>query len=145
MRRFLAPLALLSCLLAGSTDAPAAPRAPIELKDALFIGQPGVFRREPLHSDAIEAQLVAGSFNWPSAGDWIELADGKRLAWESVEVDDKGTLRAQGMRGGYVAWSVHSDERRIVLLEARGHTAVWFDGSWLLCSLLPPSSACDVF
>jgi dienelactone hydrolase len=95
-----------------------------------MLDAPGRSQREPLHSDAVEARLVAGNFAWPQAGDLLTLPDGKRLQWTAGRVDEKGWLTRDSLRGGYVAWTVQSDERRVVLLEAAGHTAVNVNGEW---------------
>ena len=127
MRRL--ALLLISPLLLP-LPAAAAPRTPVELESALVIGPPGEFRREPLHTDAVEAQVVAGTFRWPAAGDRLNLADGSVKVWNEIVADEKGDLRGEDLRGGYAAWTAWSDERRVALLEAKGHSAVLVDGQW---------------
>lgn len=126
-----ARLLLLVCLLPLlPAPAAAAPRTPIVLERALVMEPPGVSRREPLHSDAVEAQVVAGRFAWPSEGDRLTLPDGTVQSWKALEVDENGFLSGPNVRGGYAAWRVVSDERRVALLEASGHSAVLANGEW---------------
>ena len=56
----------------------------------------GKYARLPLHQDAIEAQIVAGRWTRPQAGDEVELPDGSTKAWEAAESEKDGWFRHPG-------------------------------------------------
>ena len=66
---------------AASVDVdPAALTEPVRIERALVIGQVGQGGRRPVHTDAIEARIVAGDLGLPGPGHPIELPDG--VSWE---------------------------------------------------------------
>ncbi|MAE77407.1 MAG: alpha/beta hydrolase [Planctomycetes bacterium] len=94
--------------------------------DWLVLANPGRGGRSPVHTDAIEAQIVAGTWKTPAAGTLVQLPDGKELAWKAAKLA-KGTVSAQ--RGGYAFCIVESATAQAVLLTARGHSMVYLNGA----------------
>lgn len=97
-------------------------------KKCLAIDPVGKYRRAALHTDAIEAQIVAGLWTPPEAGDVVVLADGTRKTWAVAQVGDDGWFRAPVRRLGYAYIAVQSDAERVMLLEASGHGTAYVNG-----------------
>ncbi|MCP3902683.1 MAG: hypothetical protein GY715_03525, partial [Planctomycetes bacterium] len=121
---------LAAGLLGAATVVTAAAREAADalvMDDVLVVGRVGTRGRAPLHRDAVVAQLVAGTWETPSAGDVIELPDGRTVTWTEVEANDRGRIVAPE-RGGYALWTVDVSEPRVMLLHARGHGVVYTNG-----------------
>lgn len=96
--------------------------------DYLLLSAVGQYGRLSLHRDALEAQVVAGTWKVPAAGDAVELPDGRRETWQAAKADDGGTLDTQKHRGGYALATFDAPTERVMLLEAAGHAMVYFNG-----------------
>jgi poly(3-hydroxybutyrate) depolymerase len=107
---------------------PPAGTAEIVLREALVIEPVGRFRRSAVHTDAIEARLVADAWTRPRAGDVVELPDGTKRVWTEAMAGDDGWLKGDALRGGYVHYTVDSESDRIMILHARGHSLVYVNG-----------------
>ncbi|MCC6444533.1 MAG: prolyl oligopeptidase family serine peptidase [Armatimonadetes bacterium] len=105
----------------------AAPEEAI-LKKALVIRPVGYHGRVALHSDALEAQMVAGRWAAPKAGDALALPDGATRAWEEAEAGRDGWFESRALQGGYAYLSLESSIRRVALLEALGHNMAYVNG-----------------
>jgi predicted esterase len=125
-------MSLAMVLSSAGADEPesksAAPPDTIALSDYLVLPAAGQYGRLPLHRDAVEAQLVAGTWKLPADGDTIESLDGRRETWRAAKADEKGTLDTQKLRGGYALATFDSPAERIMLLEAAGHAMVYVNG-----------------
>ncbi len=100
----------------------------IRPREWLVIGGIGKYRRAPLHTDAIEAQLVAGTWKPPEQGDTVAAPDGQASLWQQATAEDDGWIRDETLRAGYAYTAVESDRRRKMLLEASGHSLVYVNG-----------------
>ncbi|MBC7770913.1 MAG: alpha/beta fold hydrolase, partial [Pyrinomonadaceae bacterium] len=122
---------------AASFDVTSRPQAaaedPVILQSAITIERVASSGRVLLFSDAVEAQRVAGTWKTPKAGDTITIptrpaADGKEpgpapiRTWTETKAAADGWLPLPG--GAYASWVVHSDEDRVMILEAVGHGSV---------------------
>ncbi len=127
-------IACASAALADETrsseamDAKANAAKPIVLRDYLVLPPPGVYRREPLHRDPLDAQLAHGTFDAPTADSTLTAADGQILRWMPVSADEKGLLRHVALAGGYAFAEVESPTRQPMLLQAQGHAVVYVNG-----------------
>jgi predicted esterase len=129
-------LMLAGTAAAAAADEPAAPASPdapalpkdIVLRDYLVLPAVGQYGRLPLHRDALEAQLVSGTFGIPTEGDAIESHDGRPEAWRSAKADAAGRLDTQNLLGGYALATFDSPTARVMLLEAAGHAMVYVNG-----------------
>jgi poly(3-hydroxybutyrate) depolymerase len=124
-------LAAVSVLAASATARaalPATEAGTIVMQRALLLEAPGRSRRSAVHTDAVEARLVAGTWSAPRPGETVALPDGTELAWTEAETGDDGWLEAAALRGGYAFWSVDSPTDRIALLHARGDSLVYVNG-----------------
>ncbi|MHC5113309.1 MAG: carboxylesterase family protein [Planctomycetota bacterium] len=123
------PLIALVALITAATAVPADAQDtddPIVMQRALVVGRVGTGGRAPLHRDAIVAQIVAGTWRTPAAGDVITLPGGDTVTWTEANAEG-GRIRAP-QRGGYALWTVEVDEPRVMLLRARGHGVVYTNG-----------------
>jgi pimeloyl-ACP methyl ester carboxylesterase len=97
----------------------------IILRDYLVIRSVGRSGRSAIHTDVMEAQIVAGKWSAPKAGDAVTLPDGTSQKWEATTAAQDGGL---ALRIGYAYASVESPSERVMLLEARGHNMVYVNG-----------------
>jgi hypothetical protein len=130
--RLFSPLFLVFLLVSvftsvWATDQPGGGAKELVLDDCLVIRPVGRSGRSALHLDAIEAEIAAGRWKAPKAGDKVTLPDGGSQTWEAATVKN-GALDHAALRGGYVFWQVQSDDPRVMLLEASGHTMVYANG-----------------
>jgi pimeloyl-ACP methyl ester carboxylesterase len=84
--------------------------------------------RAPVHTGAIEAEIVAGRWSAPQAGDAVRVSDEVVKTWQEATPDDKGWLKHDVLRGGYACLRVEVDTERVMLLEAAGHSMVYVNG-----------------
>lgn len=95
------------------------------LRDYLVIRPVGRTGRAAIHTDAVEAQIVAGKWSAPQAGDVVE---GTSQKWETATATQDGALNHPALRGGYAYAMVESSSERVMLLEASGHNMVYVNG-----------------
>ena len=103
--------------------------APIALSDGLMIG--GVVRggRFPVIADSVQAQIVAGSWKFPTVGDVLNDPDGKEHKWEAAPKPNKeGWIEADALESGYYAIKYHSETRKVMLLDPQGASMVYVNG-----------------
>jgi len=100
----------------------------IPLSEVLVIkslARPG---RSAVHTDPIEARLVAGQWHAPTAGEIVSFPTGGSKSWERATAAKDGALEHPATQGGYIYWPVIGSERRVLLLEAAGHNCVYVNG-----------------
>jgi len=102
--------------------------ASITPTDYLVLPAVGQYGRLALQRDAIEAELVAGKWKPPTAGDVVKTADGKSATWSAAKADGDGALDTQKVRGGYALATFDSPAERVMMLEAAGHAMVYVNG-----------------
>ena len=64
----------------------------IVLREALVIERVGEYGRSAVHTDAIEALVVAGRWLAPQAGDSVALPDWTVRTWETASADEDGKV-----------------------------------------------------
>jgi len=99
------------------------------MREALVIGRVGRYGRRPIHTDAVEAQIVAGTWTAPETGDAVALPDGSTQAWAEAAAREDGWLKHNALRGRYACWTVDSPQRRVMILDAAGHRMVYVNGT----------------
>ena len=112
----------------ATDDAPAASPREIVVRDWLVIEPVGRYRRSAIHVDAIEAEIVAGRWSTPRAGQTVTSADGTVCTWQTAAAEEDGRLKHEALRRGYAFTTVDLDTGRIMLLEASGHSVVYVNG-----------------
>ena len=119
---------------AAEQETPAAPAsAPTArehvIRDVLVVGSVGAWGRTPTHTDAIEAQLVTGTWTPPAAGTVVKLPDGKERTWAAFSAEADGFFRHEALERGYAYAAFESDRAQIMLLDAAGHSMVYVNGT----------------
>jgi hypothetical protein len=84
--------------------------------------------RVPIHTDAIEAEIVAGQWSPPKAGDTVRVSEEVERIWQEATPDEEGWVKHDALRGGYACLTFDSDEERVMLLDASGHSMVYANG-----------------
>ncbi len=133
---FLAALATFATSAATLADEPKKPApipapslpATIAPADYLVLPSVGQYGRLPLQRDAVEAQLVLGTWKDPAAGETVKSPDGKLSMWSAVKATDDGTLDTEKLRGGYAFTTFDSPAERVMLLDATGNAMVYVNG-----------------
>ena len=110
----------------GAGDEP--PAEQIVVRQALVIEPVGRYGRSAVHTDALEAAIVAGRWSPPAAGQTVELPDGTSKAWTAAKANDQGWFTQPALGGGYAYVSVEMLHERVMLLEAAGHSMVYVNG-----------------
>lgn len=117
---------VLACVRVGMAYDARMDDSVIELRDALVLPAMGRGWRTPIHTDALEARLVDGSWSAPTKGDEVRKLDGSVATWQRANTGDNGWL--VGRRGGWALWTVQLEQPAVYLLEARGHSMVFVNG-----------------
>jgi dienelactone hydrolase len=94
----------------------------------LLIERVGTRGRVPVHTDPIEAEIVAGRWSAPQAGDTVRVSDEVVKTWQEATPDEEGWLKHEALRGGYACWTVPAESERVMLLDAAGHSMVYVNG-----------------
>src|SRR5262245_59405801 len=97
-------------------------------KEAIVIKLPGQAARSAVHTDPIEAQIVAGTWKAPKAGDELRIDADKTATWEKAEFKKENTLTHPALRGGYAYVPIEAEKDGVWMLEAAGHTMVYVNG-----------------
>ncbi|MCG3126655.1 MAG: hypothetical protein CHACPFDD_01506 [Phycisphaerae bacterium] len=123
--RRLVIVAVLTALPAALSDAYA---QDARLPDTcLVIGPVGRGARAAIRSDAVELQVVSGTWRAPAAGDTLTLADGTERAWRVLSAGKDG-FEADELRNGYACLTFDAPADQIVILDAAGHGMVYANG-----------------
>jgi dienelactone hydrolase len=134
--RYLALSLIVSAIacVAPLGAAPAAPPAVVTQPDelvpiqCLVIGGTTRGGRSPVHTDWIEARIVAGTFTPPEAGQTFTDPDGEEHTWERVGLKDNGWFQHRALRNGYAYLKVPLLTDRVMMLHAVGHSLVYVNG-----------------
>jgi poly(3-hydroxybutyrate) depolymerase len=81
-----------------------------------------------VYRDALQAEIVAGRWKPPHAGDAITLPNGTVRKWEVLKANKDGVFSHAALRGGYAYMAVPAKEDCVVILEAAGHGMVYVNG-----------------
>lgn len=94
----------------------------------LVIERCGTSGRSAVHTDAVEAMIVGGSWTAPAKGDTVALPDGTSKTWQAIDADDKGLFSDAALRGGYAYVGIELPASRTMILQALGHSMVYVNG-----------------
>ncbi|MDE3068890.1 MAG: prolyl oligopeptidase family serine peptidase [Verrucomicrobiota bacterium] len=95
----------------------------------LGIGAIGHSGRSPVHTDAIEAEIISGKWRRPAAGDRVQLAEDRFKEWHTVSTNKDGWIEDPAVRGGYVYAPVILEHDRGAILTAEGDSLVYVNGA----------------
>src|SRR6266511_2041005 len=118
-------LRALACLFLWTGFLSAEPPRTILLDDCVVLTAPNRSGRSATHIDLLEAEIVAGRWKTPKAGDTLAVPDGSKRAWQAGKAKE-GTLGVPG--GSYVFWQVSIDAPAVMILEASGHGLAYING-----------------
>lgn len=125
------------CVLIGFTsmprtvragETPVMPSKEIPLKEALALRLGRGAGRSAVHTDPMEALIVAGKWKAPVEGEPFTLLDGTEQTWQKVTADKDGALSGDNARAGYIHWAVVSPKEQVMILHASGHSLVYVNG-----------------
>jgi dienelactone hydrolase len=100
----------------------------LTLRKGLAVGGGGRAGRSPVHTDAIEAQMISGKWQRPAEGDRVQLADGAFQQWHPIEADTNGWFADEAWRGGYAFVPMTVETNCVMLLEAAGDDLAYVNG-----------------
>ncbi|MFQ5653199.1 MAG: prolyl oligopeptidase family serine peptidase [Planctomycetota bacterium] len=123
-------VALVVATVVQLDDLPAADPPPEEILfgEWIVLTRLGSYGRAPVHIDPVEAEIVAGSWAPPAEGDIVALPGGKTATWEAAAGGEDGWLSHEALRGGYAFHGISSPSRRVMILEASGHSVAYVNG-----------------
>jgi pimeloyl-ACP methyl ester carboxylesterase len=101
---------------------------PQPFKEALAIKRSGEGGRSPLHTDAIEAKIVAGNWNFPKEGEEVETPSGSKQSWTRISAKSDDWFDGDALRGGYLAVQCVAEKEETRILAAAGHSMVYVNG-----------------
>jgi len=122
--RLLLPLALILIL----SPIPAGRAETLTLRHGLAVAGGGRGGRSPVHTDAIEAEIISGKWQRPVDGDSVQLPDGSSRQWRPIEADTNGWFADESWRGGYAYVPVTVETNSVMLLEAAGDDVAYVNG-----------------
>ena len=125
--RLLVVFVLLCASLPRAGNAAAPPVETIVPDDFLVLPPVGNYGRNPLPLDFLQADIVAGRWKAPRAGDQVAVPGGRARTWEKQPAR-AGALTHPALRGGYAFWQVSVPSARVLILEASGHLTVRING-----------------
>ena len=125
----ISPPCLLAVLLSYSEPAGSAQPVEIVPEHALMISgsRSEQFRRTPITVDAVEAQIVAGTWVAPTAETVVKFGEQDERTWVPLDGKD-GSFDDPSLRGGYAYVPVNVSQAGVYLLEAAGHKMVYVNG-----------------
>lgn len=134
-RKELTAVGLILVLFLGEMPlAPAGQDTPAPQIDEALTGQwlvlerVGRYGRAPVHTDALEAEIVAGRWKPPQAGDQVRVSEDTVRTWEAATPGDHGWVHHKALDGGYACLTITMDRQRVMLLEPAGHSMVYVNG-----------------
>ncbi|MGV3774601.1 MAG: prolyl oligopeptidase family serine peptidase, partial [Verrucomicrobiales bacterium] len=98
-------------------------------REALGIRRVGEGGRSPLHTDAIEARIVAGNWTFPTAGEELTAPNGSNQAWNRLSAKTDDWFEGDVLRGGYLAVQCVTEKPEVRVLAATGHSMVYVNGA----------------
>jgi hypothetical protein len=97
------------------------------LAEGLAIANPGRSERTVINSDPVASRIIAGDWAMPRKGDAVAFKGGPTSHWDLVKAGPDGGFTLPG-RGAYLAIEVKSEDRKVQVLEASGHTTILVNG-----------------
>ncbi|CEK13159.1 prolyl oligopeptidase family serine peptidase [Chthonomonas calidirosea] len=114
-------LPMLGCPLVAKAEG-------LAITQAFTLSPVGHYGRSIVHTDALEAEIVAGKPIKPTVGEAVTLPDGSVKVWQQASVDKKGILSQKELRGGYADLVVECQKHQIAILSAMGDAMVYVNG-----------------
>jgi pimeloyl-ACP methyl ester carboxylesterase len=131
MNTLIQQLMVISFLATGLADAGLTtdlPDSEHRFEEALVIGNVRSTGRTPDPRDAVQARMVEDDFKAPRVDHVFELSKGGSRRWNRIKAQDDGWITDRALRNGYAFGTFDSEESRVMLLDARGHSMVFVNG-----------------
>ncbi len=122
--RLLLSIAAMMLLSSGPVDG----EETLVLRQGLAIAGGGRASRSPVHTDAIEAEIISGKWQRPVEGDRVEFGEGTSREWHSIHADTNGWFGDGSWRGGYAFVPMVVETNCVMLLEAAGDDVAYVNG-----------------
>ncbi|HTV43093.1 MAG TPA: prolyl oligopeptidase family serine peptidase [Candidatus Sulfotelmatobacter sp.] len=120
-------LAILSAIIATlrclADSGPA-----VRVGPCLAIESGGHLGRSPVHTDAIEAEIVSGTWQRPALAERVQLSNGSSIQWKAINTNTNGWFEADVLNNGYAYVPVIAQSDCIMVLDARGDYLVYVNG-----------------
>lgn len=100
----------------------------VRVGPCLAIESGGHFGRSPVHTDAIEAEIVSGTWRRPVAGDRVQLDNGAFRQWKPIECNTDGWFDASVLNQGYAYTPVIAQSNCVMILDAQGDYLAYVNG-----------------
>ncbi|MCX6927863.1 MAG: prolyl oligopeptidase family serine peptidase [Verrucomicrobia bacterium] len=100
----------------------------ITLTNGLFLRVGGRAGRAAVHTDPVEALIVAGKWKAPVEGESFATPDGTNQTWQKFTVGQESSGGREGARSGYLYWAVVSPSEQVMILHASGHNVAYVNG-----------------
>ena len=98
------------------------------MTEGLFLRVGGRAGRSAVHTDPVEALIVAGKWKAPVEGENFTMPDGTNQTWQKVTVEKEASGGRDGARSGYLYWAVVSPSEQVMILHASGHSFAYVNG-----------------
>ncbi|MFA6455175.1 MAG: prolyl oligopeptidase family serine peptidase [Bacteroidota bacterium] len=120
---------LLYVLLVPIFELFSQPQTPVVLKDGLVIKLPATGAQQYITPNSIVASITTGSWSIPEENDQINSGDAHIGTWERITSDTSGWFKDDSLTNAYIHFSFASAKEQYILLEAKGNTMVYVNGS----------------
>ncbi len=107
----------------------AAAQETITLEEGFAVPMSHSYTREAVFRDIIQWQLINDEFETPEENNILHItAAGDTLKWEKVSIQEDGRFSGHELRAGYLYLNFHSDEEKVMWLNADGHNMAYVNG-----------------
>lgn len=102
--------------------------AAVQIGQCLAVESGGHFGRSPVHTDAIEAEIVSGAWQRPGPGERVHFSTGDGH-WKPIRANQDGWFDAAVLNNGYAYVPVIAQSDCVMVLDARGDYLVYVNGA----------------
>ena len=127
--RFYCPLVFAFAVILATLQCVADSPPKVHIGPCLAIGKIGHFGRSPIHSDAIEAEIISGNWRAPAAGDCLKLPDGSSSQWSVINTNKDGWFENDALRDGYAYVPVTAQSNCAMILVAESDYLVYVNSA----------------
>ncbi|MEN8126982.1 MAG: sugar-binding protein [Planctomycetota bacterium] len=119
--------AILSLWFVPSSLEAAEPERLFLFTEGLLLDGAGTYGRSPVHTDVIEATIITGTWQPPTKGQAITLADETKKKWRTITADADGWFSDEE-KGGYIYATYTSNCEKVLLLHMMGNSMAYVNG-----------------
>ena len=115
----------VSCTWGSALDKAA--QEAVVLKEGLLLDRVGQYGTRAVYTDPLVSEIIHGRWTAPQAGQKVQDPDGRAVAWQAVQANDKGWFEGPG-QSGYLYLTIPCDQPRCVLLNVMGPGMLYVNG-----------------